>query len=86
MLHKFKSFVEKKTTNFQACIIAITSNFIPKLMYRWSHYDKTDPNYGTLKGYLNYTLTAYSTGDLEHPQGPSVTLDGATVEKCQYVM
>jgi len=55
-----------------ACIIAVTSNFIPKIMYRYFLYESSRPEHGTLNGYLDHTLTSYNTADLETEPYPKV--------------
>ncbi|CAL8090502.1 unnamed protein product [Orchesella dallaii] len=54
-----------------ACIIAMTSSFIPKFMYRYFLLDQTDPRYGTLKGYLNNSLTSFKTAHFENDTKPN---------------
>ena len=46
--------------HFQAFIIAFTSEFLPKTLYRYS----VDP---TMDGYLNYTLSWAPQGTTEFP-------------------
>ena len=44
----------------QACVIAFTSEFIPKLLYKYA-YSTT----GTLDGYVDFSLSYYSTSLLQ---------------------
>lgn len=64
--------------------MALTSNFIPKLMYRFILQDKSSPTYGTLNGYLNDSLTVYDTSHLESkPDKALVSLADASARLCQ---
>ncbi|ODN05595.1 Anoctamin-6, partial [Orchesella cincta] len=54
-----------------ACIIAMTSSFIPKFMYRYFLLDYSDPRYGTLNGYLNNSLTLFKTVHFENETKPN---------------
>lgn len=62
----------------QAMIIAFSSNFIPKLVYKATH---DDPE---LNGYLNFTLATFYTKDY----GTQSLLDvsaQANVTECHYI-
>ncbi|ODN06507.1 Anoctamin-1 [Orchesella cincta] len=48
-----------------AFIIAFTSNFIPKMVYRYGLHKIDDPRYGKLDGFLDYSLATFSTSDLD---------------------
>ena len=43
-----------------AFIIAITSDFIPQLVYKYSYSP-----YGSMQGYVNFTLSYFNTTDLD---------------------
>lgn len=59
---------------WQAFIIAFSSNFIPKMVYR---YDKNEnPHYGTLQGFLNYSLASFNTSDLDEDSRPDPAIVG----------
>lgn len=62
---------------FQGFIIAFTSEFIPRLVYRTS----ISPN-GSLDGYLNHTLAYFNTKDFPSDKLPR--LDNGTVHTCRY--
>lgn len=47
-------------TLLQAFIIAVTSDFIPRLVYVY-YYSEDN----TMKGYTNWTLSAFNTSDFE---------------------
>jgi len=49
----------------QAFIIAFTSQFIDRLVYEW-HYSDT----GTLKGFVNFTLSQFSVSDFSSGSAP----------------
>ncbi|OXA61028.1 Anoctamin-1 [Folsomia candida] len=54
-----------------AFIIAITSNFVPKIVYRFFILERNDTRYGTLVGFLNHTLSKYAIEDLEKTPDPT---------------
>lgn len=60
---------------FQAFIIAFTSNFIPRLVYRITISD----NY-SLEGFLDHSLSKFDTNDLNNGTRPNMT----AVEICRY--
>ncbi|RUS88406.1 hypothetical protein EGW08_003862 [Elysia chlorotica] len=64
-----------------ACIIAFTSEFIPKLVYRYAY----SPN-DNLDGYVNWTLSVFDVSDFEEesvPSDPKYKLFG-NVTECRY--
>lgn len=62
-----------------ACIIAFTSEFIPKLVYRYG-YNNTN-----MDGFLNFSLALFNISDFEDRSKPSNnTLDGVPVTVCRY--
>lgn len=63
--------------NNQGFIIAFTSEFIPRLIYRVSI--STD---GSLNGYLNHTLAYFNTSDF--PEGKKPRFSSANVDICRY--
>lgn len=64
---------------FQAFIIAFTSNFIPRLVYRITISDKY-----SLEGFLDHSLSKFDTRDLKSGTQPNITLDKVPVEICRY--
>lgn len=62
---------------FQGFIIAFTSDFIPKLVYRLSV--SAD---GSLNGYLNYTLAYFNTSDFQKGSEPFQSQYNVTI--CRY--
>lgn len=58
-------------------IIAFSTNFIPKLIYRGAH---NDPD---LTNYLNFTLAAFYTKDYKTPSLLNVSIT-ANVTECFY--
>ncbi|XP_021954062.1 anoctamin-1 isoform X3 [Folsomia candida] len=50
-----------------AFIIAFTSNFIPKMVYRYGLHERDDPRWGTLNGFLEHSLAQFNTSSLELP-------------------
>ena len=69
----------------QACVIAFTSEFIPREVYRFNHGD------GTLDGYIDFSLSHFNVSDFEtingrvsKPDDESHPLFGnVTVEMCR---
>jgi hypothetical protein len=56
----------------------MTSDYIPRMVYMNSYSQD-----GTLKGYLNYTLSYFNTSDFEKDHGPN--FEGSQgVEICRY--
>lgn len=53
-------------------------------MYRYVLQDKGSPNYGSLNGYLNSSLTVYDINDLEAK--PDLALIKDSTRVCQYVI
>ena len=41
----------------KGCIIAFTSEFIPRLLYRYADHRINSNDYGSLTGYVDFTLT-----------------------------
>lgn len=64
---------------FQAFIIAFTSNFIPRLVYRITISD----NY-SLEGFLEHSLSKFNTSDLKNGTQPMASLGQAPIEICRY--
>jgi len=62
---------------FQAFIIAFTSNFIPKLVYRITISDKN-----SLEGFLDHSLSKFNTSELKN--GPQSNVMNQSVEICRY--
>lgn len=61
-----------------AFIIALTSDFIPRLVYTMAY----SPD-GTLEGYVNHTLAIFNTSDFEESHRP--VFEGSdSVESCRY--
>ena len=65
----------------QASIIAFTSEFIPKLVYRYS-YSPSD----NLDGYVDWTLSYFNVSDFEDSSKPSDNKSElfGTVTICRY--
>lgn len=62
---------------FQAAIIAFTSEFVPKLVYRYGYN-----NTGSLEGYVEFSLSVFDVKDLEPesiPKEPKI----ANVTQCR---
>ena len=67
----------------QAFIIAFTSEFIPKLVYRYSVSPDED-----MKGYINWSLSTFNVADFEddtRPDDPNFAEFG-NVTECRYVV
>lgn len=61
----------------QAFIIALTSDFIPRLVYTMAY----SPD-GSLKGYVNQTLAVFNTSDFDESHRP--VFEGSdSVESCR---
>ncbi|XP_050464477.1 anoctamin-1 isoform X1 [Cataglyphis hispanica] len=60
-------------------IIAFTSNFIPRLVYRITISD----NY-SLEGFLEHSLSKFNTSDLKNGTQPMASLGQAPIEICRY--
>ncbi|XP_064490152.1 anoctamin-5-like isoform X1 [Ornithodoros turicata] len=64
-----------------AFLIAYTSDFIPRLLYRLVH---TKDN--SLRGFVNFTLSTFDTADYDDENRPeNATLDGIIVKQCRYI-
>ncbi|KAK7492990.1 hypothetical protein BaRGS_00015720, partial [Batillaria attramentaria] len=62
-----------------ACIIAFTSEFIPKLVYRYG-YNNTN-----MDGYIDFSLSRFDVQDFETKSIPrNNTLDNNVVTECRY--
>ncbi|XP_033101600.1 anoctamin-4-like isoform X5 [Anneissia japonica] len=59
-----------------ACIIAFTSEFIPREVYRY----RTDP--GSLKGYIDFSLSEFNVSDFKADQAPDDEAEAASTDKC----
>ena len=72
-------YVEPIDVFCQAAIIAFTSEFVPKLVYRYGY-----GNSGSLDGYVDFSLSVFAVQDLEPksvPREPKI----ANVTECRYV-
>lgn len=64
-----------------AFLIAYTSDFIPRLLYRMVHSRDH-----TLRGFVNFTMSAFDTSDFDDETRPeNATLDGIVVRECRYL-
>ncbi len=57
----------------QACVIAFTSDFVPKMLYKWAY-----SNDGTLNGYVDFSMSYYASSLLKVED-----LDTSAVEYCR---
>ncbi|XP_043234767.1 anoctamin-1-like isoform X3 [Amphibalanus amphitrite] len=62
-----------------ACIIGFTSNFIPRLVYSMRVSED-----GTLKGYMNHSLSVFRVADFPEKYRPVVDND-TNIETCRYI-
>ncbi|KAL1462346.1 hypothetical protein WDU94_014186 [Cyamophila willieti] len=60
-----------------AIIIAFTSNFIPRMVYRYGFSED-----GSDEGFLNHTLAYFNTSDFQLSERPVVTMFNVTI--CRY--
>ncbi|KAH7933868.1 hypothetical protein HPB49_018569 [Dermacentor silvarum] len=64
-----------------AFLIAYTSDFIPRMLYRMVHTKDH-----SLRGFVNFTLSSFDTSDFDDETRPdNATLDGITVRHCRYL-
>ncbi|CAN7995446.1 unnamed protein product, partial [Ixodes hexagonus] len=64
-----------------AFLIAYTSDFTPRILYRMVHSGNH-----SLRGYVNFTLAVFDTKDFEDDARPeNGTLDGVVVKQCRYL-
>ncbi|KAH9380584.1 hypothetical protein HPB48_020364 [Haemaphysalis longicornis] len=64
-----------------AFLIAYTSDFIPRLLYRMVHSRDH-----SLRGFVNFTMSAFDTSDFDDETRPeNATLDGIVVRECRYL-
>ncbi|KAH7939780.1 hypothetical protein HPB52_017369 [Rhipicephalus sanguineus] len=64
-----------------AFLIAYTSDFIPRMLYRMVHSKGHN-----LRGFVNFTLSSFDTSDFDDETRPdNATLDGITVRQCRYL-
>ncbi|XP_072140967.1 anoctamin-4-like isoform X2 [Dermacentor andersoni] len=64
-----------------AFLIAYTSDFIPRMLYRMVHTKDH-----SLHGFVNFTLSSFDTSDFDDETRPdNATLDGITVHHCRYL-
>ncbi|XP_065300564.1 anoctamin-4-like isoform X2 [Dermacentor albipictus] len=64
-----------------AFLIAYTSDFIPRMLYRMVHTKNH-----SLHGFVNFTLSSFDTSDFDDETRPdNATLDGITVRHCRYL-
>lgn len=66
--------------HFQAFIIAVTSDFIPRLVYRYAY----SPD-GTLAGYVENSLAYFNTSDIGTHLPVQLPVDNTTVDVCRQV-
>lgn len=52
------------TINFQAFVIAYTSDFIPRMVYKFVYSESHD-----LKGYIDHSLSIFNTSDYKEEWG-----------------
>nr|XP_012142541.1 PREDICTED: anoctamin-1 isoform X1 [Megachile rotundata] len=71
--------VSKLSVITNAFIIAFTSNFIPRLVYRFTVSD----NY-SLEGFLEHSLSKFNTSDLQNGTEPHIIPSYEQVEICRY--
>ncbi|EZA51402.1 Anoctamin-1 [Ooceraea biroi] len=71
--------ISKLSVITNAFIIAFTSNFIPRLVYRITLSD----NY-SLEGFLEHSLARFNTSDLKNGTQPMTSLGQSPVEVCRY--
>lgn len=63
-----------------AFLIAYTSDFIPRLLYKLVHSKDH-----SLRGFVNFTLSVFDTSDFDDEARPeNTTLDGVEVKQCRY--
>ncbi|KAH6923688.1 hypothetical protein HPB50_005150 [Hyalomma asiaticum] len=64
-----------------AFLIAYTSDFIPRMLYRMVHSKSH-----SLRGFVNFTLSSFDTSDFDDETRPdNATLDGVIVRQCRYL-
>ncbi|XP_077492136.1 anoctamin-4-like [Amblyomma americanum] len=64
-----------------AFLIAYTSDFIPRMLYRMVHSREH-----SLRGFVNFTLSSFDTSDYDDETRPdNATLDGIIVRECRYL-
>ncbi|CAN8022420.1 unnamed protein product [Ixodes persulcatus] len=64
-----------------AFLIAYTSDFTPRILYRMVHSGSH-----SLRGYVNFTLAVFDTKDFDDDARPeNGTLDGVVVKQCRYL-
>ncbi|KAK7494503.1 hypothetical protein BaRGS_00014156 [Batillaria attramentaria] len=61
-----------------AFIIALTSDFIPRLVYQMRYSETND-----LQGYVNFSLAYFNTSDFQPNHGPAPILRG-NIQECRY--
>jgi hypothetical protein len=61
----------------QAAIIAFTSEFVPKLVYRYGYN-----NTGSLQGYIDFSLSVFNVADFERTSVPNRS-EFANVTQCR---
>ncbi|KAL6259932.1 hypothetical protein P5V15_009842 [Pogonomyrmex californicus] len=71
--------ISKLSVITNAFIIAFTSNFIPRLVYRITISDKY-----SLEGFLDHSLSKFNTSDLKNGTQPMVLPGQTPVEICRY--
>ncbi|XP_019698195.1 anoctamin-1 isoform X2 [Harpegnathos saltator] len=71
--------ISKLSVITNAFIIAFTSNFIPRLVYRLTISD----NY-SLEGFLEHSLSKFNTSDLKNGTQPIPSLGQHSVDVCRY--
>lgn len=68
------TFITNKSLFVQGCIIAFTSNFIPRLVYTYAVSEDH-----TLNGFLNHSLAYFDVRDLEKGAAPNKSDFNVTV-------
>lgn len=64
-----------------AFLIAYTSDFIPRLLYRMVYSEDN-----SLRGFVNFTMSVFNTDDFTDDTRPeNGTLDGVVVKQCRYL-
>ncbi|XP_076445347.1 anoctamin-1-like isoform X2 [Babylonia areolata] len=61
-----------------AFIIALTSDFIPRLVFEMNYSEN-----GTLNGYVDFALAKFNTSDFEKDHQPALPLRG-NIQECRY--
>lgn len=62
----------------QAFVIAVTSDFIPRLMYQYAYSQN-----GTMHGFINHTLSYFNVSQLKAGTQPENSLFAQEVSFCR---